>query len=106
MSNTNNAVKEVVLYKLKPAYVKGYAEKLLPLLQDFLTSQKGFLNHQALSAIKQEGYMMDLVEWENLASAEAASAEWEKRTKQEGDLSGMTAAFEKVEFFDHFKSIL
>ncbi len=104
MSNMNETVEEVVLYKVNTAYTEKYAETVLPLLQKFLKNQDGFLAHKTLGAIKQDGYMLDLIEWSSLSAAEAASAEWKKRTES-GEFAEVLAAFEKVEFFDHFKQL-
>lgn len=104
MSDTNQSVKEIVLYKIKPDYIESFSEKVLPEMKAFVAEQSGLLNYQSMRAMKQEGYMADIVDWDSIESAEAAAAEIKTRMEA-GKMPQMTAAFDKVEFFDHFKLI-
>jgi|GEM_PF-1760224 len=104
MSDTNQSVREIVLYKIKPDYIESFSEKVLPEMKSFVARQKGLINYQSMRAMKQEGYMVDLVDWDSIESAIAAATEI-KTQMEAGNMPHMTAAFDKVEFFDHFKLI-
>ncbi len=104
MSDTNQSVREIVLYKIKPDYIESFSEKVLLEMKAFVEGQSGLVNYQSMRAMKQEGYMVDIVDWDSMESAEAAAAEI-KAQMEAGKMPNMTAAFDTVEFFDHFKSI-
>ncbi|MFY0594136.1 antibiotic biosynthesis monooxygenase family protein [Roseivirga sp.] len=104
MSNSKSTVKELVLYKVKAEHLQDYTTEVLPELKAFLTSQKGFIAHECLKAMANDGHLVDLVVWENMEAAKTSAAEWERRTKL-GDFSNMISAIEKVEFFDHLTAL-
>lgn len=104
MSNIKSKVREVVLYKVKTDHLKDYQEKVLPKLKLFLNDQKGFVHHECMLATMQEGYMIDVIAWENMEAAKASAAVW-KQVTEAGEFADMVAAIEKVDFFDHLKVV-
>ena len=104
MSNTERTVREIVIYKIKADHVDSFPEKVLPEMRAFVMNCPGIMSYQSFKANKNHGIVADIVEWDSLEVAEAAAAEMKKRSEA-GEFPEMAAAFEKVEFFDHFKLI-
>ncbi|OEK05902.1 antibiotic biosynthesis monooxygenase family protein [Roseivirga misakiensis] len=104
MSNNKTTVKELVHYTVKAEHLQEYSTVVLPELRTFLSSQSGFIAHECLLANTNDGHLVDIVVWEDMDSAKASAAEWQRRTKA-GDFSNMIAAIDKVEFFDHLTPI-
>lgn len=90
---------EVVLYQIKEAQVSNYAA-VSRLADEFLQHQKGFISRVVKQDHSDDTVFLDLVEWETLEDAVAASEAF----KTDEKLLPFFGAFDKVISFHHFQS--
>ncbi len=92
---------EVVIYDIKPEFIAEYRTLHLPKFRELVSSFEGMISYQTLASCNQEGKHIDLVEWQDLASAVKA-AEMVKVMQQSDEFKGYLEAFDNVSFFHHF----
>jgi heme-degrading monooxygenase HmoA len=101
--NTTNKIKmeqkviEVVIYQLKAEKVAHYSS-LAMAANNFLKTQKGFINRKVLQDHQDNSIFMDLVEWETIEDAASAM----KNSQQAPELIPFFEATEKVITFSHY----
>jgi len=104
MSENNQEVKEVIIYRVKPDQAESFAQEGIEGLRTFASNQPGMQRHISFRSIKQPDVFVDFVSWDSLENAEAAVAKMDELSKSD-EMQDMMATFEKVEFFDHFKLV-
>jgi heme-degrading monooxygenase HmoA len=95
--NMDDKVTEVVIYQLKTDKVSDYSN-IADNTNNFLKSQKGFINRKIMQDHKDTTVFMDIVEWESLTDAENAM----QKAQQEPTLVPFFEATEKVISFSHY----
>ncbi len=104
MSDKNQNVKEIIVYRVKTNEVDDFTKNGLDQLRSFAQGQPGMKKHTTFRSVKNQDVFVDFVSWDSLEQAEAAVAKMDELSKSE-EVQRMMQSFEKVEFFDHFKLV-